>query len=52
MQIEELRDYHRNARADNGGDKEKEKDQGSRHVPDRYDKFRDNQGPRFHTYTH
>jgi len=35
MQIEELHDYQKNARTKNGGDKEKEKDRGSQHIPNR-----------------
>jgi len=45
MQIKELRDFHKNAWADNGGDKGKEKGWGIRYIPDRSEKFRDNQGP-------
>jgi len=51
MQIKELCDYHKNAQVDNGGDKGKKKDRGSRYMLGRSDKFRDNQGPQFHTYT-
>jgi len=41
MQIEELHDFHKNARAHND----------IRHIPGQFDKIRDNRGPRFHTYT-
>jgi len=51
MQIEELCDFHKNARVDNEGDKRKEKDRGIRHIPGQFDKIRDNRGPQFHTYS-
>jgi len=51
MQIEDLCDFHKNAWADNGGDKGKEKNWGIRHILGRSDKFNDSRRPRFHTYT-
>jgi len=51
MQIEELSAYHKNAQEDNRGDKGKEKDKGNRQTSGQFDKFKDNRGPRFHTYT-
>ena len=51
MQLEELRDYHKNARVDTGGEKGKDKDHNGRYVLGRYDIFRENRGPQFHTYT-
>ena len=51
MQIEELTDFHISVRSENGGDKRKEKDRGNRPTFGRSDKNRENQGPRFLTYT-
>jgi len=51
MQLEELRDYRNSVQAYNGGDNEKEKDQGGRHAPGRSNRYKENRGPQFHTYT-
>jgi len=51
MQLEEIRDFQMNAQAANRGDKGKEKDRAIRHILGHSDKFRDDRGPRIHTYT-
>jgi len=49
MLLEELFDYRNNVWVDDGG---KERDKGGQHAPKRSDRYKENQGFRFHTCTH